>query len=124
MKPSATLWDRIKRPPANPRGICLLGRDEVRYKGDRIRSRGHGFAGMSGKIVIYCGRCRDVGVKCCLSMMLLISQRFARDLLLGSDGINSLVEAYKQSFKPTIDTRLTKFVWLGTTQKLMPYLYF
>ena len=40
------------------------------------------------------------------------------DLLLGSDGINSLVrEAYKESFKPTIDMRLTKFVWLGTTQK-------
>ena len=40
------------------------------------------------------------------------------DLVLGSDGVNSMVrESYKDAFKPTIDMRKTKFVWLGTTQK-------
>ncbi len=94
---------------------------EVRYKGDRIRSGGHGFAGMSRQklLDILQGRCRDVGVKMLFEHDVSdISAYRDADLLLGSDGINSLVrEAYKESFKPTIDMRLTKFVWLGTTQK-------
>ena len=94
---------------------------EVRYKGDRIRSGGHGFAGMSRQklLDILQGRCRDVGVKMLFEHDITdISSYRDADLLLGSDGINSLVrEAYKESFKPTIDMRLTKFVWLGTTQK-------
>ena len=94
---------------------------EVRYKGDRIRSGGHGFAGMSRQklLDILQGRCRDVGVKILFEHDVTdISAYRDADLLLGSDGINSLVrEAYKGSFKPTIDMRLTKFVWLGTTQK-------
>ena len=94
---------------------------EVRYKGDRIRSGGHGFAGMSRQklLDILQGRCRDVGVKMLFEHDITdISAYRDADLLLGSDGINSLVrEAYKESFKPTIDMRLTKFVWLGTTQK-------
>ena len=94
---------------------------EVRYKGDRIRSGGHGFAGMSRQklLDILQGRCRDVGVKMLFEHDVTdISACRDADLLLGSDGINSLVrEAYKESFKPTIDMRLTKFVWLGTTQK-------
>ena len=94
---------------------------EVRYKGDRIRSGGHGFAGMSRQklLDILQGRCRDVGVRMLFEHDVTdISAYRDADLLLGSDGINSLVrEAYKESFKPTIDMRLTKFVWLGTTQK-------
>ena len=94
---------------------------EVRYKGDRIRSGGHGFAGMSRQklLDILQGRCRDVGVKILFEHDVTdISAYRDADLLLGSDGINSVVrEAYKESFKPTIDMRLTKFVWLGTTQK-------
>ena len=94
---------------------------EVRYKGDRIRSGGHGFAGMSRQklLDILQGRCRDVGVKMLFEHDVTDMSAYRdADLLLGSDGINSLVrEAYKESFKPTIDMRLTKFVWLGTTQK-------
>ncbi len=94
---------------------------EVRYKGARIRSGGHGFAGMSRQklLGILQGRCRDVGVKMQFGHDITdISAHRDADLLLGSDGVNSLVrETYKDSFKPTIDMRLTKFVWLGTTQK-------
>ncbi len=94
---------------------------EVRYKGARIRSGGHGFAGMSRQklLGILQGRCRDVGVKMQFEHDITdISAYRDADLLLGSDGVNSLVrETYKDSFKPTIDMRLTKFVWLGTTQK-------
>ena len=40
------------------------------------------------------------------------------DLVVATDGINSLVRReYADIFKPDIDTRLCKFVWLGTKQK-------
>ncbi len=94
---------------------------EVRYKGDRVRSGGHGFAGMSRQklLDILQGRCRDVGVEMRFEHDITdVSQYRDADLMLASDGVNSLVrETYKDSFNPTIDMRLTKFVWLGTTQK-------
>ena len=40
------------------------------------------------------------------------------DLVVAADGINSLVrKEYESVFKPDIDTRLCKFIWLGTHQK-------
>src|SRR5207245_1022020 len=38
------------------------------------------------------------------------------DLVLGADGVNSLVRAhYAEHFGPRIDWRPNRFVWLGTT---------
>ena len=94
---------------------------EVRYKGERIRSGGHGFAGMSRQklLDILQERCLEAGVKFYFENEISdLDPYLDADLLLGSDGVNSTVrEAYKGVFKPTIDMRKTKFVWLGTTQK-------
>ena len=94
---------------------------EVRYKGERIRSGGHGFAGMSRQklLNILQGRCRDVGIQMNFETEIVELEHYREaDLVLGSDGVNSMVrESYKDTFKPTIDMRKTKFVWLGTTQK-------
>ena len=41
------------------------------------------------------------------------------DLLVASDGINSRVRAtYADAFRPNLDRRLCRFVWLGTTLPL------
>ena len=41
------------------------------------------------------------------------------DLLVGADGINSRVRGtYAQTFHPSLDRRLCRFVWLGTTLPL------
>ncbi len=94
---------------------------EVRYRGERIRSGGHGFAGMARMTLlnIFQKRCAELGVKLNFETIIddLDKVRDA-DLVLGSDGLNSFVrEAHKDHFKPNIDYRQTKFVWLGTTQK-------
>ena len=94
---------------------------EVRYRGERIRSGGHGFAGMSRQklLDILQERCNDVGVHMEFETEINDLEPYRDvDLVLGSDGANSMVrDAHKETFKPTIDMRKTKFVWLGTTQK-------
>ena len=94
---------------------------EVRYRGERIRSGGHGFAGMSRQklLDILQERCNDVGVHMEFETEINDLEPYRdADIVLGSDGANSMVrDAYKEMFKPTIDMRKTKFVWLGTTQK-------
>jgi len=94
---------------------------EVRYRGERIRSGGHGFAGMARMTLlkIFQKRCAELGVKLNFETIIddLDKVRDA-DLVLGADGLNSFVrETHKDHFKPNIDYRQTKFVWLGTTQK-------
>src|SRR3990167_2986578 len=93
---------------------------EVRYRGSRIRSSGHGFCGMARTklLDILQRRAEALGVKLRIETEIgdVTSLRDA-DLLLGADGVNSSVrETYKAAFKPKIDLRKTKFVWLGTTQ--------
>ena len=94
---------------------------EVRYRGERIRSGGHGFAGMSRMTLlnILQGRCASEGVDIQYEVDVNDVEKYRdADLVLGADGVNSFVrETYKETFKPHIDMRKTKFVWLGTTQK-------
>ena len=94
---------------------------EVRYRGERIRSSGHGFAGMARMTLleIFQKRCVELGVKMNFETAIDdLNQIRDADLVLGSDGVNSFVrESLKDHFKPNIDFRKTKFVWLGTTQK-------
>lgn len=93
---------------------------EVRYGGKRIRSGGHGFCGM-GRIKllnILQERAASLGVKMKFSERIENLDQFGdADLILGSDGLNSVVrEMHADHFKPHIDNRKTKFVWLGTTK--------
>jgi len=94
---------------------------EVRYKGERIRSGGHGFAGMERMTLlnIFRKRCIDLGVHINYQTFIKdLKQIRDADLVVAADGVNSFVrESLKEYLKPTIDVRKTKFVWLGTTQK-------
>ncbi len=94
---------------------------EVRYKGARIRSGGHGFAGMARMTLleIFQKRCRELGVKFQFETVVDDLDEFRdADLVLGADGVNSIVrESLKDHLNPHIDYRKTKFVWLGTTQR-------
>jgi anthraniloyl-CoA monooxygenase len=94
---------------------------EVRYRGEQVRSGGHGFAGMARMTLlnIFQKRCIDLGVKMNFETIIDdLDQVRDADLVLAADGVNSFVrESLKEHLKPTIDMRQTKFVWLGTTQK-------
>ncbi|NQV57907.1 MAG: FAD-dependent monooxygenase, partial [Rhodospirillales bacterium] len=93
---------------------------EMRYRGERIRSGGHGFCGISRieLLNILQARALELGVTLKFETEITDFESLRdADLVLGADGVNSLVrETYKDHFKPHIDYRKTKFVWLGTTQ--------
>ncbi len=94
----------------------------VVHNGVRTVSGGHGFAGIGRKqmLVILQTRARELGVELRFESEFRSAEDYRRDydLVVASDGINSLVrKEYAEVLKPEIDTRLCKFVWLGTQQK-------
>ncbi len=96
--------------------------DIENYYGDEcVRSTGHGFCGMSRKrlLQILQARCRELGVVLEFETEVQDDSELDADLILAADGINSMVrEKYAAHFKPSLDWRKAKFVWLGTTKPL------
>jgi len=94
---------------------------EIHYKGRSLRSSGHGFIGIGRKklLNILQARCEQVGVDLVFETDVTDDQEIARkyqaDLVIASDGLNSRVRTrYADTYKPDIDTRECRFVWLGT----------
>lgn len=97
---------------------------EINYRGHSIRSGGHGFIGIGRKklLNILQARCEEVGVKLVFETEVTddqeIAQKYQADLVIASDGLNSRVRTrYEDTYKPDIDTRQCRFVWLGTEKK-------
>lgn len=94
----------------------------VVHDGVRTVSGGHGFAGIGRKqmLILLQARARELGVEMKFETEFKSAEEYRKDydLVVGADGINSLVRReYEDVFQPDIDTRLCKFVWLGTHQK-------
>ena len=93
----------------------------VHYRGTVVRSGGHGFCGIARQrlLSILQDRARALGVDLRFETDVGdIESLRSYDLLVGADGINSRVRAaYADRFKPGIDMRACKYVWLGTRQK-------
>jgi anthraniloyl-CoA monooxygenase len=94
----------------------------VVHKGERQVSGGHGFAGIGRMrmLMILQERARELGVNLMFQTEFKTAEEYRRDydLVVACDGINSQVRReYAQVFKPDIDQRLVKFIWLGTHQK-------
>jgi len=94
----------------------------VVHDGVRTVSGGHGFAGIGRKqmLILLQKRARELGVALQFETEFASAEDYRRDydLVVATDGINSRVRAeYADVFQPDIDTRLCKFVWLGTHQK-------
>jgi anthraniloyl-CoA monooxygenase len=93
----------------------------VHYRGTVMRSSGHGFSGIGRKrlLNILQDRARSLGVKIEFETEAAPPDSY-RDfnVVVGADGINSRVRAaYAGAFKPDIDVRACKYIWLGTHQK-------
>ncbi|MCC2112224.1 MAG: bifunctional salicylyl-CoA 5-hydroxylase/oxidoreductase [Hyphomicrobiales bacterium] len=94
---------------------------EVHYRGTRQRSGGHGFCGIGRKqmLVDLHERARELGVELRFETEVDNLEDYAGyDLIVATDGINSKIRGnYAEIFKPNIDVRKNKFIWLGTHQK-------
>ncbi|GGH37373.1 anthraniloyl-CoA monooxygenase [Cribrihabitans marinus] len=94
----------------------------VVHDGVRTVSGGHGFAGIGRRqmLVLLQDRARELGVDLRFETEFESAESLRRDydLVVACDGINSRVrQEYADHFKPEIDTRACKFIWLGTHQK-------
>lgn len=97
---------------------------DVLFKGQRITSRGHGFCGIGRQrlLTILQQRCRQLGVELLFETEAGderdLAARYQADLVVAADGIHSrLRERYARSYRPQIEQRQCRFVWLGTRKK-------
>jgi anthraniloyl-CoA monooxygenase len=97
---------------------------EVFFKGRSVRSGGHGFCGIGRKrlLNILQDRCVEVGVQLVFETDVADDQEAARhygaDLVIACDGLNSRVrQRYADVYRPDIDLRACRFVWLGTRKR-------
>jgi anthraniloyl-CoA monooxygenase len=94
----------------------------VHYRGKKIVSTGHGFSGIARKqlLVLLQQRARGLGVDLRFETEVASATTLARDydLVVAADGLNSRTRnEFADHFKPAVETRKNKFVWLGTHQK-------
>ncbi|MDN2565945.1 bifunctional salicylyl-CoA 5-hydroxylase/oxidoreductase [Aquibium sp. A9E412] len=94
----------------------------VVHQGVRTVSTGHGFCGIGRMqlLVLLQERARELGVELRFETEIDDPRPFMadNDMVLAADGLNSATrKTFSQVFRPDIDTRKCKFVWLGTHQK-------
>ncbi len=93
----------------------------VHYRNAVMRSGGHGFSGIGRMrlLKILQERARALGVDLRFETEAQNLDAYKDyDLIVGADGVNSRVRAaHADIFKPDIDVRACKYIWLGTRQK-------
>jgi anthraniloyl-CoA monooxygenase len=113
---------------ADPVSAAEIGRhfvywDDIatHYRGTVTRSSGHGFCGIGRKRLLNILQDRaqalDVELQFETEIDGLAAYR-GYDLIVAADGVNSKVRsALAHEFKPDIDVRRNKYIWLGTRQR-------
>jgi anthraniloyl-CoA monooxygenase len=99
----------------------------VHFKGQTIRSGGHGFAGISRRLLlnILQKRAASLGVRQSYQVELDDAGQFDdADLVVIAEGANSKARAAQAGkFGPSIDVRKCRYIWLGTTQKFSAFTF-
>ncbi len=95
---------------------------DVVVDGHRETSTGHGFIGIGRKelLGILQERARELGVRLEFEVEIEpnLDDYSGYDLVIASDGLNSKWRTqYAEFFKPDIEVRKNKFVWLGTHKR-------
>jgi anthraniloyl-CoA monooxygenase len=100
---------------------------EVNFRGHKFRSGGHGFCGIGRKrlLNILQRRCEALGVELVFNSDAQGDQDYPHaDLIIASDGLNSRIRTkYADTYRPDIDLRTCRFVWLGTRKKFEAFTF-
>lgn len=94
----------------------------VHHRGTKTVSTGHGFCGVGRKqmLLLLQERARKLNIEMQFGTEAKSAAEYMDeyDLVVGADGLNSKTRTeFADHFKPDIDVRACKFVWLGTHQK-------
>jgi len=94
----------------------------VHHRGTKTVSTGHGFCGVGRKqmLLLLQERARQLDIEMQFGTEAKPAAEYMDeyDLVVGADGLNSKTRTeFADHFKPDIDVRACKFVWLGTHQK-------
>ncbi len=95
---------------------------DVHYRDETIRCGGHVIASISRKelLSILQKRCAELGITLTFGCEVNdLAELGAYDLLIASDGLNSVVrKTYVSTFKPAIEAGKAKYIWLGARKVL------
>lgn len=93
---------------------------DIVHKNQRITIRGNKFSGIGRLrfLDVLRARCRELQVDLRFHSPVTDPEAYRDcDLLVGADGANSQVRrTWQDAFKPTVDVRRNKYIWLGTPQ--------
>ena len=101
---------------------------DVHINGECITSGGHGFSGISRKVLleILSDRARAIGAELReLSEAPPVETLLkSHDLVVAADGVNSAIrEARAKQFGASVDLRPNRFVWLGTSRPFPSFFF-
>lgn len=102
---------------------------DIHYKDQVITVGGQGFAAMSRKRLLQLlqERCRQLEIPVLYQTLAPPVEELSRDydLVLASDGLQSMIRnAYPDGFGASLDRRVCKYMWLGTTQVFEAFKFF
>jgi anthraniloyl-CoA monooxygenase len=94
---------------------------DVVHRGEKISIHGNSFSGISRLrlLKILQQRCEELGVeiKFRTEVADFDSLKADCDLLVGADGVNSLVrQTFEDNFQPELSVRPNKYIWYGTSR--------
>ncbi|MEP7063822.1 MAG: bifunctional salicylyl-CoA 5-hydroxylase/oxidoreductase [Betaproteobacteria bacterium] len=103
---------------------------DVHFKRRTVTSGGHGFCGIGRKrlLNILQHRCEALGVELVFDSNVddevALAGDFDADVIVAADGSNSRIRTrYAAAFRPDIDMRQCRFVWLGTRKRFKAFTF-
>ncbi len=100
---------------------------DIHYRGELVRSGGHGFCGISRRRLLNLlqQRAAALGVHQFFEHEIEDDADFAdADLVVASDGVNSRIRAqHAEVFQPDVQVRKCRYIWLGTEQPLPAFTF-
>src|SRR2546426_607297 len=101
---------------------------DVHFNGTVVTSTGHGFSGLSRRALLAILRRRAEALGVCLEVgteVADIGAFLGANLVVAADGFNSVVRGqFVDQFKPTVDWRPNRYVWLGTTRPFSAFTFY
>ncbi len=99
----------------------------VHFRGHVLKSSGHGFSGIKRLTLLQILQQRAAALGVALRHRTEdagIEAHAGADLVIAADGVNSPVRAkWAEHFKPQLDLRANRFVWLGARMNLPGFFY-